>query len=69
MALNRHLFHDCHVHRFVVTFDVNGWDVIEEDDSTIVRHVHREDWHMVERDIHRFDLTAFELKRDGWAER
>jgi hypothetical protein len=42
--------------------------VREEADSAILKHIHREDWHLVERDCLLFDITALELKRDGWTE-
>jgi hypothetical protein len=69
MAINRHLHRDMHVHRFsVAASDHHGWDVIEEEDSLVLVHTHREDWHRVERDIQRFEIAAFELKRAGWVE-
>ena len=69
MSLSRHLINDTHVHRFAVTSDVRGWEVYEEEDSMVLRHVHRDDWHRVERDIRLFELTALTLKRHGWVER
>ena len=69
MTLNRHLIHDSHVHRFaVVASSQRGWDVIEEEDSTVLRQIHWEDWHRVERDILRFEIAVFALKRAGWIE-
>jgi hypothetical protein len=69
MSLNRHLIHDSHIHRFaVVASSQHGWDVIEEEDSTVLTQIHREDWHRVERDIQRFEITAFALRRNGWVE-
>jgi hypothetical protein len=68
MTLNRHLFHDAHVRRFIVTHDLRGWDVIEEDDSTVLRHVHGRNWQRVEQEIRRFKTTADELKLRGWTE-
>jgi hypothetical protein len=69
MHLNRQLILGTHIHRFtVVSSSQHGWDVFEEEDSTEVTSVHREDWHRVERDIQRFDLTAIALKQAGWVE-
>jgi hypothetical protein len=68
MSLNRRLSNDLHVRRFVVTSGAGGWDVLEKQDEIVLRHVRREDWHRVERDIQRFETTARELKRSGWIE-
>ena len=68
MSLDRHLNSHGHVHRFVVTRDLEGWEVREEKDSAVLRRAHREDWHRVERDIRLFELRALELQREGWIE-
>jgi hypothetical protein len=69
MTIDRHLHRDAHIHRFaIVASDQHGWDVIEEEDSVLLAHTHREDWHRVERDIRRFEVAAFALKREGWVE-
>jgi hypothetical protein len=68
MTLDRHLIHCGHEHRFVVTEDLQGWDVREEEDAIMVRHVHHDDWHRVERDTWLFELRAVELKQGGWIE-
>jgi hypothetical protein len=68
MALSHSLTYLGHVHRFVVTPDLEGWDVLEEEDSTVLRRVHRKDWHRVERDTRLFEITAFTLKREGWSD-
>jgi hypothetical protein len=39
-----------------------------EADAAILKQVHRDDWHRVERDCLLFDVAALELKRDGWTE-
>ena len=68
MFLNRHLVNDAHERRFLVTHDARGWDVIEKEDSTVVRHVRRRKWQHVEPEIQQFDFTADGLKRLGWIE-
>jgi hypothetical protein len=68
MSLDRRLNNQEHVHRFVVTRDVGGWEVREEKDSAVLRRAHRQDWHCVERDINLFEITALALKREGWIE-
>lgn len=66
MELTRCLTRSGHVHRFVVTSDVHGWEVIEEEDSAVLKRVHREDWHRVERDAWLFQVRACTLTREGW---
>lgn len=66
MALDHCLVHHGHVHRFVVTADARGWDVLEEEDSTVLMHVHREDWHRVERDVRLFQMRLAGLENEGW---
>jgi hypothetical protein len=68
MLFNRQLTHEGHIHRLVITSDINGWNIREEADTAVVRQIHREDWHRVERDCLLFDIAALDLKRDGWTE-
>jgi hypothetical protein len=66
MSLNHCLTNQERVHRFVVTADLGGWEVREEEGSTVVRLVHRADWHRVEIDAQLFQIRAHTLKREGW---
>jgi hypothetical protein len=66
MSLDRHLINQGHMHRFVVTSGLGGWEVREEEDTAILRRTYRHDWHRVERDIHLFEIRATALKCDGW---
>ena len=68
MTLNRRLVQGDHVHAFVISQSRTGWDIREEEDARVMREVHHDDWHRVERDAFLFDLRAIELKRDGWIE-
>jgi hypothetical protein len=68
MSLNRYLVNDAHERHFVVTHDTGGWNVIEKQDSTVLRRIRRRIWQGVEREIQRFGLAADELKRRGWIE-
>lgn len=68
MFLDRHLVNNAHERRFLVTHDAGGWEVIEKENSTVLRHLRRERWQRVERDIQQFETTAKELKRSGWVE-
>jgi len=45
-----------HTTRFTITRDVQGWAVLEERDSAIVKNVHYGDWHRVERALQSFEL-------------
>lgn len=66
--LERYLVHQGHVHHFVIKRDVTGWDVCEEEDSTIIHRAHHHDWHRVERAVRLFEHAAIVLERDGWIE-
>ena len=68
MFLNRHLVNATHERRFLVIHDACGWEVIEKQDSAVVRHVRRTRWQRVEPEIQQFDTTADELIRLGWIE-
>lgn len=63
-------FENCgRVHRFLVTHDARGWNVVEEEGTRVILAHHHDDWRHVERDILTFQLTAHALERDGWVER
>jgi hypothetical protein len=68
MIFERHLVNEEHVHRFVVTRDEYGWNAREEIDSVVIRAVHYDDWHRVERTLRQFDDTATVLEQEGWLE-
>jgi len=68
MTFDRHLTSHGHLHRFVVTKDLAGWEVREEEDAAVLRRAHREDWHRVERDVQLFEMRSIALKREGWIE-
>lgn len=55
MELLRQQSEDGRVRRLVVTPDASGWEVREEEDSAVVRRVHRADWHRVERERRLFE--------------
>lgn len=69
MTLERELVHDAHLHRFVVRTDATGWNVREEEDATVIRQSHYDDWHRVERAVQLFEQTAMALEEKGWIER
>ena len=43
-----------------------GWEVRFEEDRTVRRLDHYEDWHRVERARALFEREAFELTSQGW---
>lgn len=58
-----------HVQRFFISpSGDHGWDVREERDSRVVRHIHLTDWHRVERARSVFTLKIGLLRRSGWTE-
>ena len=68
MTIDRELTNGGHVHRFIVTSKLEGWDVREEEDSIIIHRVQRDDWHRVETDIQLFELAVKSLQHAGWME-
>jgi hypothetical protein len=56
-----------HTRRFTISEAGDlGWDVREEQDSRVVRHVRYTDWHRVERALISFRHRVSELERAGW---
>jgi hypothetical protein len=55
--------------RFVITYrDFAGWEVRHEHDREVVRQVHYDDWHRVERARMALDEEGRRLKSAGWTE-
>jgi hypothetical protein len=55
--------------RFVIASrETGGWDVREEADRSVVREVHYDDWHRVERARTAFALRVLTLVEEGWTE-
>ena len=66
MDLVKRILDGEHVRRMVVRYAARlGWDVSEEVDSQVLRAVHCEDWHRVERMLSVFELTARESDADS----
>jgi len=68
MWLERQFNNQGRVRRFVVTNHGEGWEVLEEEDSAVLRRTVRQDWHRVELDIRLFELRALALTAVGWIE-
>src|ERR1043165_1526362 len=43
-----------------------GWDVRDEQDNRVLKHVRVTDWHRVERALNMFTLQIDELEDAGW---
>ena len=44
----------------------NGWEVRVEQDSTVLRRSHYNDWHRVERAVDAMERETRALQADGW---
>ena len=51
-----------HTNRFTIHRSRAGWDVREERDDQLVKHVSYTDWHRVERAMQVFELSWREAK-------
>jgi hypothetical protein len=58
-----------HVRRFTIREVGFGWEIREEQDTRVVRHVHYDDWHRVERALMTFREQVLELEEKGWSSR
>ncbi len=54
--------------RYSIAATDSGWEVREERDSEVVRKVHYQDWHRVERARRNISIELDVLQRQGWAE-
>lgn len=59
--------HD-HTLRFSIDATDSGWEVREERDSRVVRKVHYQDWHRVERARRSISIELDALQKKGWQE-
>ena len=63
----KELYNEGHVKRFSVRENgKDGWDVREEQDDRVLRHVRYTDWHRVERALNVFAIQIDELENRGW---
>jgi hypothetical protein len=64
---NHRLEHQGRTRGFLIaTRAAGGWDVLEEQDRRVVREVHYDDWHRVERQLNVFAMRVETLKNEGW---
>ena len=67
IMFNHRLEHQGRTRGFLIsTRAAGGWDVLEEQDRRVVREVHYDDWHRVERQLNVFALRVEILKNEGW---
>jgi hypothetical protein len=67
IMFNHRLEHQGRTRGFLIeTRAAGGWDVLEEQDRRVVREVHYDDWHRVERQLSVFALRVELLKNEGW---
>lgn len=53
-------------HYSIVSAAPSGWEVRCEEDQTLRRLDHYDDWHRVERALMQFQLEVSRLSEDGW---
>ena len=56
-----------HTRRYSISATTTGWEVREELDSKVVKQLHYQDWHRVERARKYIALELDALQRKGWA--
>lgn len=54
--------------RYSILATDSGWEVREERDSEVVKQVHYQDWHRVERARRSIAIELDQLERSGWSE-
>lgn len=55
-----------HERRYSILPTDSGWEVLEEQDSRVVRQICYTDWHRVERARRFFTLEVSHLREQGW---
>jgi hypothetical protein len=54
--------------RYSIAATETGWEVREERNSEVVRTVHYQDWHRVERARRTISIELDSLRRQGWSD-
>lgn len=67
-AFSRKLQYLEHTRRYSIAATVDGWEVLEERDSEVVRQARYQDWHRVERARRSITIELKDLRAKGWAE-
>ena len=67
-AFDKSLRNEHQTRRYSIAVTDSGWEVREERDSEVVRQVHYQDWHRVERARRTIASELDQLERSGWSE-
>jgi hypothetical protein len=63
----KELYRAGHTRKFSITdMGAAGWEVRDEQDNRVLKHVRYNDWHRVERALSVFHLQIDELESAGW---
>ena len=68
LSFDKRLRNDHQTRRYSIATTDSGWEVREERDSEVVRKVHYQDWHRVERARRSIAIELDQLERSGWSE-
>ena len=67
-AFDKSLRYRDNTRRYSISTTDTGWEVREERDSKVVRKVHYQDWHRVERARRSIANELNVLQQQGWSE-
>jgi len=67
-AFDKSVRNEQQTRRYSILATDTGWEVREEHDSEVVRQVHYQDWHRVERARRSIAIELDQLERSGWFE-
>jgi hypothetical protein len=68
LAFDKSLKYQEQTRRYSIAATDSGWEVREERDREVVRAVHYQDWHRVERARRSITHELRALREQGWAE-
>jgi hypothetical protein len=68
VAFDKSVRNEQQTRRYSILATEAGWEVREERDSEVVRQVHYQDWHRVERARRSIAIELDQLERSGWFE-
>ena len=67
-AFDKQLKNQHNTRRYSISTTESGWEVREERDSKLVKKVHYQDWHRVERARRSIANELDSLQQEGWSE-
>jgi hypothetical protein len=68
LSFDKSLRYQEQTRRYSIVATESGWEVREERDREVVRTVHYQDWHRVERARRSITSELRALREKGWAE-